>query len=222
MPSSSTRQFLLGLSAGLVLAVVGLIAASFFVQQATEGARGTFGLSVPEPPARLQAYGTAPAGWSVRRVAPDSAGGGAVTTLGDLRGRTVVVNLWATWCAPCKAEMPSLQALYEATSRDSVALVVVSTEDDVAAVREYMMRDGEAFTMPIYHAAEALPSLFDTRALPTTFVVDPQGTVVWRHVGAGDWNAPPVRRFLRRVHAAAAPEPSAMGAGAGGAGGSSG
>ncbi len=221
MSSSSTRQFLLGLGAGLVLAVVGLVAASFFVGPAAEGTRGTFGLSVPEPPAHLQAYGTAPARWSVRRVAPDSAGGGAVTTLGELRGRTVVVNLWATWCAPCKAEMPSLQALYDATSRDSVALVVVSTEDDVAAVRAYMMRGGEAFTMPIYHAAGAVPPLFETRALPTTFVVDPQGTVVWRHVGAGDWNAPPVRRFLRRVHRAAAETP-ARGVKADRAGGSSG
>ena len=122
---------------------------------------------------------------------------GTTFTLGELRGRPVFVNLWATWCPPCIAELGSIEGL-AASLGDSVAFVLASPENaDVvrAFVREHGLRID-----PVLEETLA-PESFGMSALPHTVVLDADGRMVLSHRGAADWDTPEVRELLRGLAA---------------------
>lgn len=112
------------------------------------------------------------------------------------RGRPLVLNHWATWCAPCIAEMPSLVRLQAAVADLDVPVVCVSKEPP-EKVREFMAKEG--FDLPVYTRDGPLPDCFSARAIPATFVVDRGGSIVFRHWGAAAWDDPTVVRFVRNL-----------------------
>ena len=97
-----------------------------------------------------------------------------------------MINKWATWCVPCKAEMPTLQALHDSMGQN-VGLAVV-TEQSSEHVRRCFGNTG--YSMPVY-VVDSLPVSLRGRGIPRTYVVRPDGQVVYRHVGAADWNRLP-------------------------------
>ncbi|AYA36022.1 TlpA family protein disulfide reductase [Hymenobacter oligotrophus] len=123
---------------------------------------------------------------------------GRRTTLGELRGRVVVLNLWATWCPPCVAEMPSLQRLHEQLQpgTDRISLALVSVDDSPEKVRKFVARRG--FTMPVYTLDGNVPRVFDTQSIPTTFIIAPNGDIVSRHEGMAQYDNPAMLKFLRK------------------------
>jgi thiol-disulfide isomerase/thioredoxin len=122
---------------------------------------------------------------------------GQVTSLAQLRGKVVVLNLWATWCPPCVAEMPGLQHLHEKTKGDNIALLLLSVDEKPEKVRRFVARRG--FTMPVYTLAGPLPAVFNTESIPTTFLIAPNGDIVDRHEGMGDYDNEQMVRFLRQL-----------------------
>jgi thiol-disulfide isomerase/thioredoxin len=102
-----------------------------------------------------------------------------------------VVNVWATWCQPCRSELPTLQALH-----DSTGTVVLVSDEPRDEVRAFLDRAGH--DMPAYVAGQ-WPSVLEGQAVPRTFVVDGNGQVIYRHVGAADWGSAPTYAFLRRL-----------------------
>ena len=127
---------------------------------------------------------------SMYEKAPDfvlpSLGSGEIA-LSEFAGSVRVVNFWATWCAPCREEMPSLERLYR-RHRGSARLVVlaVSVDDDVGVVREYVEAHG--FTFPVLlDVGRVVAGRFNVSVFPTSFVVDAEGRVVDRMQGAVDW-----------------------------------
>ncbi len=109
---------------------------------------------------------------------------GNTVSLADLRGQVVLVNLWATWCPPCKYEMPTLQAYFEDHGAEGFTLVAINdgdpTDDVVAFARDY----GLTFPVwldPTYIASE---QAFKTNALPSSFVIDREGVVRYAWTGA--------------------------------------
>ena len=151
------------------------------------------GFAPPDLPAldgSLEDHGTL-SDWPLRSLAGDS------LNLADFQGRTILLNRWATWCAPCLKELPALQALYE--EQDDIALALVSDEDP-ATVQRYVAQRG--YTFPVY-TSESTPDAFKSASIPATFVIDPEGRVVFRHTGAADWSAARVVAFLRKVNAGA-------------------
>jgi peroxiredoxin len=101
----------------------------------------------------------------------------------DLAGRVVVLNFWATWCAPCRLEMPTLQALYERS--DSAEVVVLGLSTDVGStdpIREFL--DERDITYPVGRATQAHRTAFGGIAgIPTTFIIGPDGVIEHRVVG---------------------------------------
>ncbi len=118
---------------------------------------------------------------------------GRETTLAEHRGKVVFVNVWATWCGPCVVEMPSIQALYSVAGKEGVDFVLVS-EEEAPTVKSFI--EQEKYTFPVFTAGR-LPEKFKTQGIPATFIVDKQGSIAHRHVGAADWNTESCRTLLR-------------------------
>jgi peroxiredoxin len=111
---------------------------------------------------------------------------GAEHSLVDYRGEIVLVNLWATWCPPCKAEMPTLKAYYEAHQADGFMTVAISDGDPADAVEAFVQQYELPFLVlldPTYIATE---QAFKTSNLPSSFVIDREGQIRLRWVGEID------------------------------------
>ncbi|WP_437971980.1 TlpA disulfide reductase family protein [Sorangium sp. So ce260] len=120
---------------------------------------------------------------------------GSELRLSSLRGRTVLLHLWATWCAPCRAELPALLALGRELQRDGrVELVAVSVDDSWEVVRAFF--DGEVPPEVVRAGSPALGRRLGVSTLPDTFLVRPDGTMALRFTGARDWSAPEARLLV--------------------------
>ncbi len=106
--------------------------------------------------------------------------------LSDYAGKVIIVNFWATWCAPCRTEMPLLEAYYQAYKDDGLVLLAVNDRESANRVQGYIDEGGYSF--PVVLDVEGLIADFfgGLRAMPTTFVLDQQGEVVYQHVGLLD------------------------------------
>ena len=116
-------------------------------------------------------------GFSAPDFTLDLLGGGQVT-LSELRGKVVMVNLWASWCPPCRAEMPTLQRVYEANRARGVEILAVNTtfQDTQADAAEFVRAFGLTFPIPLDRTGEVSRSYL-LRALPTTFFIDRKGVI---------------------------------------------
>lgn len=123
---------------------------------------------------------------------------GRKVTLEELAGRPLVLNMWATWCLPCVAELRSMERLAGSLEDEEVGFVLVSPEAR-GAVSEWVRRRG--YALPFYVEGTRMPEAFGLEAVPTTWVLDAAGRVVLKHRGAADWNRADVRALLRRLAA---------------------
>ena len=143
---------------------------------------------------------------------------GAPASLGALRGRTVLLNLWSVWCAPCRAEMPSLEQLYRAYRPAGLEMVGVNTDPRGAesTVRTFVRAAG--VTYPVWlDADEAISARFPATGVPRSYVIGRDGTLLWEHVGVLRPDDPGLRKVLQGalgevptglVAHGASPEPS--------------
>ncbi len=118
---------------------------------------------------------------------------GTRISFSDLEGQTVFINLWATWCPPCIAEMPDIHELYEETKGD-VTFLMVSRDREEEKAKAWIERRGYEF--PVYFLRSRLPNILQTQAIPTTFVVDPAGKIVVKNAGMAKYNTKAFREFL--------------------------
>lgn len=124
---------------------------------------------------------------------PVQAGAAPPVTLAQLKGRPVFLDLWATWCAPCVAELPAIQALSRQPSAAGTSFVLLSTESE-STVREFLRR--KAISLPFYIATAPAPPEFSEGVYPATFIIDRDGRIVVRHLGTAKWDDPSVANFL--------------------------
>ena len=112
-----------------------------------------------------------------------------------LGGKVIIVNHWATWCPPCRAEMPSFNKLYQ-DYKEKVAFVFI-TSDPKQKVEKYF--DNNGFNFPTYNLVSRLPDQINTTSLPATFILNKKGSVVVEEYGAADWNSSKVRSLLDQL-----------------------
>ena len=124
---------------------------------------------------------------------------GNVVSLSQLRGKIVLLNFWATWCGPCRVEMPAMEQLYHTFPRGEFEILAVSTDPQGVAVTRPFQRE-MGFTFPILHDSEYRVGLtYGARTLPMTFMVDRQGVVRQKIFGARDWDSPEARDLIRTL-----------------------
>jgi peroxiredoxin len=123
------------------------------------------------------------------KAAPDfqvEALAGGAAKLSDFKGRIVLVNFWATWCPPCRAEMPSIQKLWESLKDRSFALMAVSVGESRSTVTSFAKSN--RYTMPLHLDPKgAAGDLYGVESIPTTYIVDKNGLAIAYAVGSRDY-----------------------------------
>lgn len=121
---------------------------------------------------------------------------GNVKSLSDFKGKVIFLNMWATWCPPCVAEMPSIDKLHEELG-DEVAFVMLSLDRDFEKAKAFDQRKG--YDLPIYTKGGNLPSMYQSSAIPTTYIIDANGNIALTHKGMADYSDPEFKKFLKRL-----------------------
>jgi thiol-disulfide isomerase/thioredoxin len=109
---------------------------------------------------------------------------GKTINLADLKGKKVFVNLWATWCPPCRAEIPSIEKLSKKTP--NVTYVMLSLDQNFALAKAYAKAN--KMQLPVYYPADNLPQMFNTEGIPATFIFDENGELIKANMGAENYD----------------------------------
>lgn len=115
--------------------------------------------------------------------------------LSQYRGKTLFINLWATWCPPCRAEMPHISDLYDKVKDDdAIAFLMIALDEDFEKSIRYVK--DKNFSFPIVHAAYGLNPSLRSQAIPTTLVVSPEGDIVFYQEGMSNFDNQEFQDFI--------------------------
>ena len=121
---------------------------------------------------------------------------GEAVDLKSFAGKKVLVNLWATWCPPCRVEMPSLEKLHQSVDKEKTAFVMLSLDDDFEKAKKYVKDNN--LDLPVYYPKTTdLPELFNVRGIPATFIFNEQGQLIKSMEGADDYDTDAYRQLLK-------------------------
>ncbi|WP_433965595.1 TlpA family protein disulfide reductase [Tunturiibacter gelidiferens] len=135
---------------------------------------------------------------NIDKPAPQFAMGDGTRTvdLSKLRGRIVVLNLWATWCAPCIEELPSLLALQR--QMPELAIVAVSMDQDPDVYKRFLV-DHHVDLLTVRDADQKVNALYGTVQIPETYIIDKQGVLRRKFIGAQVWTSPEITSYLSKM-----------------------
>ncbi len=196
------KYYFAGVGSGCLLSILLVVGAGvaslFFAQSMMDGVIGGSGgspsaLRPPEFPASdrpLTVEGEADWDWELATLE------GEAVTLGDFQAQIVFLNLWATWCGPCKRETPNVQALYDTMKDKGVVFLLVSKEDP-ETVQDWLV--DQEYDMPFYIRSGTAPADLSSSAIPATFIIDHEGTVVFKDKGSRAWDDESTVAFLDRL-----------------------
>jgi thiol-disulfide isomerase/thioredoxin len=121
---------------------------------------------------------------------------GAPLSMDSLANKVIFLNLWATWCGPCRAEMPTIQTLYSSIDRSNIAFVMLSIDKKGSEkkVTDYIAKN--RYTFPVYILNGAPSEQLRVPSIPTTFIISKDGKVVRKEVGMTNFNTEKFKKFL--------------------------
>ena len=108
--------------------------------------------------------------------------------LSSYRGQVVVMNFWATWCPPCREEMPSMERLWQKVKGKGIMVLGVNVGEDADIIFEFTGQYPVSFALPMDIDGKVIAS-YPVRGLPTTYIIDPSGMVTYRAVGSREWDS---------------------------------
>jgi thiol-disulfide isomerase/thioredoxin len=120
--------------------------------------------------------------------------------LQDYRGKVVLINFWATWCPPCRKEMPSLEHLYQKFSDQPFTVLAINQWEDADHVFAYMGDLNVFPSFPILFDPDSTVSAdYGVRGLPTSFIIDPEGKIIYKAVGGRKFDHPAIVQLIRAL-----------------------
>lgn len=124
---------------------------------------------------------------------------GNVVNFEELKGKVIFLNLWATWCGPCRVEMPSIQSLYNSIDKDKVVFVMLSLDSpqNFNKVERYI--EDKDFSFPVYVVDKGLTNQLQVPSIPTTFVIGKDGKIKKKEVGTANYDTPKFKQFLNTL-----------------------
>ena len=120
---------------------------------------------------------------------------GGKRTLSSFRGQVVFLNFWATWCPPCREEMPSMQELHEQLSDSGLAILAVDLQEPKSAVQKYIDEFELSFHIPLDIDGK-VGATYGVRSIPTTYIIDREGMVLAVAIGGRDWSSDDSIRYF--------------------------
>ena len=180
------REFLIGLASAIGMSVFLVI--SFLAILRSERRKALRDLRTQENElplalvsdnSKLANYGTPDWDWTLTSLT------GQTAKFSEFRGTVVFINFWATWCIPCRAELPGIQRLFDETKGKPFTFALISDER-AGTVRQYM--DEMHFSFPAYVTEQRRPRVFEDPGIPVTFIMRPDGRVVYKHDGPAKWD----------------------------------
>jgi thiol-disulfide isomerase/thioredoxin len=119
-------------------------------------------------------------------------------SLKQLKGKVVLLNFWATWCPPCRAEMPSLNSLHQKLKTDTnIVFIAVDADSKLKESAQFMAKYD--YHLPLYEVMSDVPESVYGGNLPTTVIFDKEGTMVFRHEGMANYDTERVKGFLQKL-----------------------
>ncbi|MGD8484072.1 MAG: TlpA disulfide reductase family protein, partial [Thioalkalispiraceae bacterium] len=107
--------------------------------------------------------------------------------LSDFHGKVVVLNFWATWCPPCREEMPAMERLWQKVKDKNIVLLGINVGEDADTIFEFTGQYPVSFPLPMDSDGKVIEQ-YPIKGLPTTYIVNPQGMVTHRAVGSREWD----------------------------------
>lgn len=123
------------------------------------------------------------------------AASGSIINLENLKGKKVFINLWATWCPPCKAEIPSIEKLYRKVDKTKVVFILLSLDDNFETAKTFAKAN--KMNLPVYYAAENLPAMFNTQGIPVTFIFNEKGELIKMNNGMDNYDTDEYVKLLK-------------------------
>lgn len=116
----------------------------------------------------------------------------------DYTGKTIFINFWATWCPPCVAEMPGIHKLYtKLKNRNDIVFLMISVDDEHEKALRFVQIKG--FTFPVVFPSGGVPSVLRHQSIPATFVIDPEGKLVYKNEGMASYDSEKFTEFLKNL-----------------------
>lgn len=123
---------------------------------------------------------------------------GNVYRLSDYRGHVIIVNFWATWCPPCREEMPSMQRAWEQLRQEGILMIGINVGEDEDTIFQFTADYPVDFPL-LVDSDSSVTGKWPVRGLPTTFVVDPTGRIVYQAIGSREWDDPALLAPVRAL-----------------------
>jgi thiol-disulfide isomerase/thioredoxin len=115
--------------------------------------------------------------------------------LEDFKGKVLFINIWASWCPPCVAEMPTIETLYNSVSgNENIKFLLISMDEKNEKATDFMKNKG--FSMPYYFPISGLPRVFQSRYIPSTYVISKEGKVIYKKEGIADYSSRQFENWL--------------------------
>jgi peroxiredoxin len=124
---------------------------------------------------------------------------GKMVSLSDYEGKVVFLNIWATWCPPCKEEMPSMEKLYQKLKGEDFEILAVSIDVLGAQAVAPFMKEHKLSFPALLDPGGTVQRLYGATGIPESFIIDKNGVLVSKVIGARDWASPDTIRYLRNL-----------------------
>jgi len=186
------KYFFIGFGCGVIfIFVCELLFALYAIMMVNR--QMTSNLEKPELPLEIEADAPqADYGFAVKDLQ------GNFKLVDTLKGKVIFLNIWATWCPPCRAEMPSIQKVYDKMKNRKDVAFLIMTDEDLPTVQKFMKKN--KYTFPVYlYKENSLPDVFRANAVPLTFIIAPDGKIAFKDSGAAKWDADEVFAFFDKL-----------------------
>lgn len=123
--------------------------------------------------------------------------------MNSFKGKVIFINVWASWCGPCKAEMPSIEKLYASLDKNDIAFIMLSIDKkgNEDKINKYLRANDFTFPVfrPVYEGDSSFPDILKVPSIPTTFVIDKSGELVFKKIGIANYYTKKFRSFMRNL-----------------------